>query len=127
MVKRLLVLVLVLLGGAGFALAQEATEQFIPIGQSPGVSGKLSVIGEIDSYDESSRVLTVSAETGTQSVTLTDSTFIWLDRSGLKQANLAGASADLQKGRKVEVKMKEQDGQQIAEWVKVQAPAAATP
>ena len=123
MLKRLLVVVLVLLGGAWYAFAQEATEQFIPIGQSHGVSGKLSVIGEIDSYDEGLRVLTVSAETGTESVTLTDHTFIWLDRSELKQANVAGATADLEKGRKVEVKMKEQEGQQIAEWVKVQAPA----
>jgi len=121
MLMRLLIVMLILLGNLGAAVSgQEATEQFIPIGQSPGVSGKTSVIGQIDSFDESSRVLTISATTGMQSITLTESTPIWRDRSEAKQSNQVGDPADLQQGRKVEVNVKEAEGQRVAEWVKVQ-------
>ncbi|MGQ0656878.1 MAG: hypothetical protein ACT4NU_02110 [Chromatiales bacterium] len=121
MLKRSLMVMLIFLGGLGAIVSgQEATEQFIPMGQSPGVSGKTSVMGQIDSFDESSQVLTISATTGMQSITLTENTRIWRDRSEAKQSNQVGEPADLQQGRKVEVNVKESEGQRVAEWVKVQ-------
>jgi hypothetical protein len=41
------------------AYGQKATEIYIPIGKSPGLSGKYSVIGEIASFNEDSKTLTI--------------------------------------------------------------------
>jgi len=108
------------LGGMTYAHGQQMTEMFIPVGQSPGVSDKSSLIGTIDSMDEKNRTLTVSAPSGAQTVELTNRTRIWLDRSLLKAPNQNGTSADLQKGRKVEVKLAHAERRQVADWVKVQ-------
>src|SRR5438093_8793098 len=93
------------LGGITYAHSQQMTEMFIPVGQSPGVSDKSSLIGSIDSMDEKNRTLTVLGPSGPQTVELTNRTKIWLDRSLLKAPNQTGTYADLQKGRKVEVKL----------------------
>ena len=108
------------LGGMTYAHGQQMTEMFIPVGQSPGVSDKSSLIGTIDSMDEKNRTVTVSAQSGAQTVGLTNRTKIWLDRSLLKAPNQLGTSADLQKGRKIEVKLEQGERKQVAEWVKVQ-------
>lgn len=57
--SRTLVL-LAALGGFPPAHAQEATERYIPLGQSPGVSGKLTSIGEIAEVDPRARTLTIA-------------------------------------------------------------------
>jgi hypothetical protein len=108
------------LGGMTYAHSQQMTEMFIPVGQSPGVSDKSSLIGTIDSMDEKNRIMTVSAPSGAKTVDLTNRTKIWLDRSLLKAPNQTGTYADLQKGRKVEVKWGQGERKQAAEWVKVQ-------
>ncbi len=99
---------------------QRTTEQFIPIGKSPGSSGKQTFIGEIEQYDAESRALTVVTSSGKQTVTLTDKTHIWLDRSKRKLTNTKGAAADLQKGRKIEVKYADVESKTGAEWIKVE-------
>ena len=108
------------LGGMTYAHGQQMTEMFIPVGQSPGVSDKSSLIGTIDSMDEKNRIMTVTAPSGAQMVEVTNRTKIWLDRSLLKAPNQTGAYTDLQKGRKVEVKLEQGERKQAAEWVKVQ-------
>ncbi len=95
-------IVIVALGGVLEAFGQEATEMYIPIGQSPGVSSKSSLLGTIESVDPGKR-----------------RTLIWIDRSHQKQRNQTGALADLQPGRKVEIKPEEGAGQAIAKWIKV--------
>ena len=122
MVKRYLrlAIVIVLLGGALEASGQQATEMFIPIGQSPGLSGKGSLIGTLESVDPGKRMVTISSSLGAQTVGITDRTLIWLDRSQQKQPNQNGASNDLQKGRKVEVKLRKGEPKAVAEWIKVQ-------
>ncbi len=40
------------------AQAQKTTEQFIPIGQSPGLSGKYTYLGAIESADSVARLVT---------------------------------------------------------------------
>ena len=119
-----------LLSGAAFlvasvaalppAHAQKATEQFIPLGQSPGLSGKLTSIGEIAEADARERTLTVVETAGPRTVKITEKTRIFLDRSKLKQTNLTGTFADLQKGRRVEVKYEDPVLKQAADWVKVE-------
>lgn len=119
-----------ILSGAAFLLlsvaalrpahAQKATEQFIPLGQSPGVSEKLTSIGQIAATDPRERTLTVVEPAGPRTVKITEKTRIFLDRSKLKQTNLTGTFADLQKGRRVEVKYEDPVLKQAADWVKVE-------
>src|SRR5688572_14788914 len=115
-----LAIVVVSLGGTLEASGQQATEMFIPIGQSPGLSGKGSLIGTLESVDPGKRMVTISSPSGAQRVGITDRTLIWLDRSQQKQANHNGAINDLQKGRKVEVKLRKGEPKAVAEWIKVQ-------
>jgi len=108
------------LGSAFEAVAQEATEMYIPIGQSPGVSNKTSVVGTIQALNAAARTLTVTGPSGPQTFTITDKTRIWLDKSAQKQANQHGSPADLQQGRRVEVKPQPAGR---ADWIKVQMSA----
>jgi hypothetical protein len=110
---------------AAMAPGQEATEIFIPLGSSPGVSNKSAVMGPIDSVDEKSRSLRVTTPSGARTIEITERTRIWRDRSPLKLSNQTGTWADLQKGRKVEVKLEPGEGKRTAEWVKVQITEAA--
>jgi hypothetical protein len=122
MLKRYLglAMVVVALGGTLEASGQEATEMYIPIGQSPGLSGKGSLIGTLASVDRGNRMVTISSPSGTQTVRFTDRTLIWLDRSLQKQPNQNGAIADLQQGRTVEIKVRKGEPKTVAEWIKVQ-------
>jgi hypothetical protein len=115
-----LAIVVMVLGGTLEASGQQATEMFIPIGQSPGLSNKGSVIGPLESVDPGKRLVTISSPSGAQTVVITDRTLIWLDRSEQKQPNQNGAINDLQKGRKVEVKIRKGEPKAVAEWIKVQ-------
>jgi len=115
-----LAIVVVSLGSTLEAFGQEATEMFIPIGQSPGLSGKGSLIGTLESVDPGKRMVTISSSLGAQTVGITDRTLIWLDRSQQRQPNQNGAINDLQKGRKVEVKLRKGEPKAVAEWIKVQ-------
>ncbi len=100
--------------------AQKATEQFIPLGRSPGASGKLTWIGEILGTDAEARTLTLGEAQRSHTVKITDTTRIFLDRSKLKQTNLTGTFADLQPGRRVEVKYEGPLPTPTADWVKVE-------
>jgi len=115
-----LAIVVMVLGGTLDASGQQATEMFIPIGQSPGLSNKGSVIGTLESVEPGKRMVTISSPSGAQTVGITDRTLIWLDRSEQKQPNQNGAINDLQKGRKVEVKVRKGEPKAVAEWIKVQ-------
>ena len=115
-----LAIVVVALGGTLEASGQQATEMFIPIGQSPGLSNKGSVIGTLESMDPGKRMVTISSPSGAQTVGITDRTMIWLDRSEQKQPNQNGAINDLQKGRKIELKVRKGEPKAVAEWIKVQ-------
>ncbi|MGH8660925.1 MAG: hypothetical protein ACREUB_04085 [Burkholderiales bacterium] len=119
-----LAIMIVTLGGAFGAHGQEATEIFIPIGRSPGLSDKQSLIGTLESVDRGKKTVTVSSPSGARTVTFTERTPIWLDRSLQKQQNRSGAIADLQQGRKVEIKLRKGEPKPVAEWIKVQVAAA---
>ena len=114
------VIVVVALAGVSEAFGQEATEMYIPIGQSPGVSSKSTLLGTIESVDPGKRMLTVSGPAGTRKFQIAERTLIWIDRSAQKQRNQTGTLADLQRGRKVEIKPGEGAGQAVAKWIKVQ-------
>jgi len=120
----------ILLSGTGVLVAmlcaisqahgQKATEQYIPIGQSPGVSQKYTSIGEIADADARLQTVTIADPGGRRTVRVTEKTRIWLDRTKVKASNLTGSFADLQKGRRAEVKYEDPARRDVADWVKVE-------
>ncbi|HEX9652661.1 MAG TPA: hypothetical protein VGA99_03035 [bacterium] len=120
--KRIHLIVLALLVFVSYAHAQKATEIFIPIGKSPGLSGKSTSIGKIGSFDLQQKTLTVSDSTASYTVKITDETQIWLDRSSMKQSNKKGTLADLAAGARVEIKYVNNERKEgaMAEWIKVE-------
>jgi hypothetical protein len=120
---RYTVLVLVAMaafGMPGGAVAQEATEQFIPIGESPGVSREESYLGECVAYDAEDRVLQMHGNRGIRRILITEKTRIWLDRSPIEQTNVVGDPGDLLPGRRMEVRYADPDDKEVADWVKVE-------
>ena len=89
-----IVIGLVLLGATPPAFAQKATEIYIPIGRSPGLSGTHTVIGRIETVNTRARTMTVAGAKQTWTGTVSDETSIWLDRTEERQSNLYGTVAD---------------------------------
>jgi hypothetical protein len=114
-----------LLAGTPSAHGQKATEIFIPIGESPGLSNKISIIGTIETVDARAQTIVVAGPSGSWSATITDRTKIWLDRSKLRLSNQKGTFKDLQKGLLAEVKYEaaERRNKGPADWIKVQIAA----
>lgn len=115
---------LILWNGTPFAYGQKATELFIPVGQSPGLSNTVTVIGTIEKIDAQRRLLIIRGTSATWRTTMTDHTRIWLDRSKLRLTNQKGTFADLREGLLVEVRYKDPEGRNTgqgpADWIKVQ-------
>ncbi len=114
------VLLLAALAGAPLARGQEATERYIPIGQSPGLSRQYNYLGPIDAVDPENRTLTIAGPSGPRVVKLTERTRIWLDRSMLESTSSSGSFADCLLGRRVEVKYEDPARRELADWIKVQ-------
>jgi hypothetical protein len=106
------------------AHGQKATEMFIPIGQSPGLSNTISVVGTIAAVDPRGQTIAITGASGSWSATITGRTKIWLDKSTLRLPNQTGSFADLKQGLLVEVKYEDPEGRSkakgAAEWIKVQ-------
>ena len=99
--------------------AQRMTEQFIPIGQSPGLSSTRTDIGTIEAFDKKSRTMTIRVAADSRTVTVSERTRIWLDRSTDQKSNVKGGIDDLKTAREVEIKYEDEDRRQNAEWIKV--------
>lgn len=125
MKKRLMRYLLgALLFGASVPLsAQKATEMYIPIGKSPGLSGKYTVVGTITSFDaDRNRLVVTDTSDVKHTFELLPASKIWIDRSPQKTPNRYGTRSDLRPGYLVEV-MYVRRGTQVQkdkiEWVKV--------
>jgi hypothetical protein len=114
-------LALLLLCAGAPARAQKATERYIPIGRSPGVSQKYASIGTIDSVSLVHKTITIAEAGASRTIAITNRTRIWLDRSKLRQPSLTGRFEDLRVGRKAEIKYVDPKTQLVAEWIKVEA------
>ena len=102
--RRCLPLVLIgLVFGAPSVSAQQSTEQFIPIGESPGISEGFSYIGRVQSLDPANASFTLDSNRGVKTIELTPKTRIWLDRSKLKQTSIRAGFDDIAPGSRVEV------------------------
>ncbi len=104
--------------GATMVLAHPATERYIPIGKSPGVSR----IGVIEAVNVADRSIRVGGQEAAHWVRLTDRTRIWLDRTKLSKSNLLGGFSDCQAGRTVEIHY-EDESRAVAAWIKIAVPA----
>lgn len=116
---RVALLLPVLLGWTATADAQRTTEQYIPIGQSPGISGVRSYIGAITAVDPQRRTFTVQDTTGPRTIRVVEHTRIWRDRSAERLSNETGTMSDLRVGRRVEVKYVDDETRDTADWIKV--------
>ena len=103
---------------AGLA-AHPAAERYIPIGQSPGLSGEATYQGRIRRAEEATYTLQIESDDGQRStVQVTPDSDVWVDRSRRGRPTLDGDFDDCRRGRRVEVLLKPGSGE--ADWVKVE-------
>ena len=102
------------------AWGQNATELYLPLGKSPGVSAKLSLIGKIAEVNSQDQALTVTGASGTHTVTLSEYTLIFLDKTKLRQSNRYGNFSDFKAGLLIEVRFEADKRHRPAHWIKVQ-------
>ncbi len=119
-------LILACLCGALPTHAQKATERYIPLGHSPGLSGKSTTIGQIEAVDAGRRTLHIAGPAGAREVAITDGTTIWLDRTRLGLSNTEGAMTDCRRGLTAEVKYQDPARRRLAEWIKLRLDEPAT-
>ena len=105
-----------LLASIPLVYGQKATEMFIPIGQSPGLSGKGTYLGKIAEVNGEDQTINAGGRT----VKITDKTKIWLDQSKFNRANKVGEFADLRVGRRIEINYEDPDRKEVADWIKLE-------
>jgi hypothetical protein len=116
-----IVLAVAALAAAAPALAHRATERYIPIGASPGVSGKVTFLGTVESMDRSAYSVRVTGAERAIVMTYDEKTRFWLDRSKIRKTNLDGSIDDCRAGRRVEIRFVNDDREAgVAAWVKVE-------
>ena len=103
-----------------FVRAEKSAELYIPIAQSPGLSGEYTIIGKIVEIDLQNQIILISDASGSHTVKITASTEFYLDRSKVRLTNTYGALADCIVGDTVEVKFKNNDLSETADWIKVE-------
>lgn len=118
MLHRMLCIIILALLVVPAAQAHRMTEQYIPIGQSPGISGKYSTIGVIEDYDPVTHAVRVRSDAGMVTYSMNEQTSIYIDRNASKRTNLKGSYSDCTPGRRVEI-MHRFDQEGVALWVKV--------
>ncbi len=103
---------------AGSAVhAQQATEVYIPIGKSPGVSDGRSIVGPVASVDPADYRMTVSVDGARKAISMTPATRYYLDRTRYGQQNRKATFEDCEVGLRVEAYL-DNDGNAI--WVKIE-------
>ncbi len=110
------------MAAAGAAAAQQATEQYIPIGQSPGartMQGEISsAVEPASASGQTTIAMTSEAAPGGVSYVVGPRTRIYIDNSARGQPSTMGALADLQAGRHIEVAIADAEAG-AALWIKV--------
>lgn len=109
-----------LLLAATTSMAQQATEQFIPIGMSPGISDHYSYIGKVLSVNAATNSFTIESNRGTKTIKVEPRTRIWIDRSQDNQSNTRAKFTDIEVGSRCEV-MHDRQVDTIADWIKIEA------
>ncbi len=117
--RRAVLSVITLLGVAAgtLAYAHPATERYIPIGKSPGVSNVKSYLGKISSVQADDSGFMLFVKDTERPIAITEMTRIYVD-TGPGKTNLVGTEQDCKAGRVVEAYLHE-DG--TAYWIKVKS------
>lgn len=113
-------LFMVIFGGSSLTYAQQTSEQFIPIGMSPGISNKHSYIGKITAIDATTKTISMQSGEGPKTITISPVTRIWLDRSKHKKSSLVASFDDIKIGNTIEV-MHSRENVNTANWVKIES------
>lgn len=100
--------------------AQYATEIFIPLGQSPGISAKHTTIGNINSVNIPGKTISMSDAGSSYNIKISEDTQIWLDQSRRNSNNRNALIQDLREGMRAEVKYIKNNKGGTVEWIKVQ-------
>ncbi len=100
--------------------AEKATELYVPIGQSPGLSGKYAAAGRIEQVNYQKNTLTMSSGSGTYTVKVSERTRYYVDRSKAGQTNRYGSFSDCKQGMMVEVRFEKDERNRPAEWIKLE-------
>lgn len=105
---------------AGAASAHPATEQYIPIGQSPGPGVVAGTAEPVAEPAAGAPPIVAVERDGSQvgAYVVTERTRIYIDRSAQGQPNLVGTLDDVQPGRIIEVRIADPATRE-AEWIKV--------
>ena len=98
------------------AMAHQATEIYIPIGNSPGLSSDETLIGTIQRVDYDERSLEVLGSDGPLKVSMNEKTRYFLDNSRRQQKSQLGTLLDCKVGYTVEIRFT-LDG--LAAWIKI--------
>ena len=99
--------------------AQKETEVFIPIGKSPGVSGKYSMVCKVEMVKTNDSIMTIRQESGVMNLEMTEQTKVYLDKSKLKLKNEKGTLADIKPGMTMEVKYVDNKPGNPVDWIKL--------
>lgn len=97
---------------------QKATEVYIPIGASPGVSASDTLLGKISRLDYEARSIEFTSRDGKKTIYVNDKTLYYLDRSAYRKKSTTGNMSDCKVGLKIEVQAADND---TAEWIKIKA------
>ena len=116
----LICVIAILLAAQTPGFAQKTTELYIPIGQSPGLSGTHTLIGKIVQVNALNNTISMADAAGTYSVSMVPGTPIYIDKSKAGLPNYQGALADCKVGDSIEVKFVDNARSKPAEWIKVQ-------
>lgn len=104
-------------GATPTATGHPATELYIPLGQSPGVSGARSWVGTIEARAATQRGFTMKVQDDERYVSFDASTRVYLQYLSPRKRNQLGDYADCESGLRAEVYVGA-DGK--ARWVKLQ-------
>ena len=112
--------ILSVLLGQSFAHGQRQTERYIPIGQSPGASGKTTRIGTVQGVNPGARSFSLATSEGSTAVQAPAGTPIWLDRSRQKRSPIGGGFENLRAGQRVEIGYEDAGRTGRVLWIKVE-------
>ena len=117
--KILGVLAILAMSWLSVAQAQKATERYIPLGESPGLSEDESILGNITAVDYETMSVQVRNARGSKTVRMADSTRYYIDRTKSDKPNRLGTIYDCKIGTRVEIKF---FADATVDWIKIQSP-----
>ena len=100
---------------AGLAASHPATELYIPIGESPGVSGADAEQGRIVEMSTQPHGFVLRTDDGEHSIRMDEGTKIYVQYPGKAERNRIGNYDDCRPGRRVEAWV--DDG--VTRWIKI--------